>query len=445
MNQSPVVYQVSELSNEMRRLMETSYPEIWIEGELSSLSTPASGHLYFSLKDANAQLRCAMFKGRASINRYRPKVGDLIRVRAKISVYTARGDLQCIVQHIEEAGEGLLQRRFEELKQNLNQQGLFDLEHKKALPTFAKHIGLITSPSGAAVKDILSTLKRRCPSIPITIYPCTVQGDTAAPSIIESISSAVQHGKCDVIIISRGGGSLEDLWCFNDEKLAYAVYNCPIPVVSGVGHEIDITIADLVADVRAPTPTAAAEIVSPDAQQLINSLQNLQFRLPRSMERLLQRFSQNVDMTSRQLVHPRQQLESKRQRLENIAKSMCRNLQLQLKWQNNQFASTLARFTPPKRLITSKQSQIQSITTRLKLSQSNVLQKKIQNYTSLADQLNLVSPLATLDRGFSITRDQSNKIIKKAEQTQIDDHVNVQLSNGMIECKVTKIKSDENH
>lgn len=441
MNQSPMVYQVSELSNEMRRLMETSYPEIWIEGELSSLSTPASGHLYFSLKDTNSQLRCAMFKGRASINRYRPRAGDLVRVRAKISVYTARGDLQCIVQHIEEAGEGLLQRRFEELKQRLNQQGLFNLEHKKTLPTFAKHIGLVTSPSGAAVKDILTTLKRRCPNIPVTVYPCVVQGETAAESIITAIGDAVQHGKADVIILSRGGGSLEDLWCFNDEQLAHAIYKCPILIVSGVGHEVDITIADLAADVRAPTPTAAAEIVSPDTKQLIAGIQSLHFRLPRSMERLLQRLSQNVDMTSRQLVHPRQQLKSKRQNLENTSQMLHRRMQLKLSWLNTQFSSTQTRFSSPNKLFQSKASQIATVAKRLQLAQNNQFNRKVHRYTAIADQLNMVSPLATLDRGFSITRNQSSNIVKKIQQTKVDDQLSIQLSNGEIECKVTNIKT----
>ena len=197
MTRNTNVYQVSQLSDEMRRLMEISYPEVWIEGELSSLSTPASGHLYFSLKDERSQLRCAMFKGRASINRYKPKAGDLVRVRAKISVYSARGDLQCIVQHIEEAGEGLLLRHFEELKATLNSQGLFDQIHKKPLPTFPRHIGIVTSPSGAAVKDIITTLKRRCPNIPVTVYPTVVQGDLAVNSIIKSIRDAIAHQQCD--------------------------------------------------------------------------------------------------------------------------------------------------------------------------------------------------------------------------------------------------------
>ena len=441
MNQSQAVYQVSDLSNEMRRLMETSYPEIWIEGELSSLSTPASGHLYFSLKDAQSQLRCAMFKGRASINRYRPKIGDLVRVRAKISVYTARGDLQCLVQHIEEAGEGLLQRRFEELKQSLNQQGLFNQSDKKPLPSFAKKIGLITSPSGAAVSDILSTLKRRCPSIPVTIYPAVVQGDTASQSIINALKDAVQHDQCDVLILSRGGGSLEDLWCFNDEQLAHAIYHCPIPIVSGVGHEIDVTIADLVSDLRAATPTAAAEIISPDIQQLSSNLKSLSFRLPRSMERVLQRLAQNVDNTGHQLVHPKQQLQIKRQTLDIKTQQLQKSIMQKLKWQHHQLEQSQLRLQAPTMMLSRKHSAISSLTQRLKRAQSHYFQGKTQGFTSLGDQLNLVSPLATLDRGFSIARNNDNTILRNANQVHKGESLNIQLNNGELTCKVSEVKS----
>ena len=440
MNHSPTIYQVSDLTNEMRRLMETSYPEIWIEGELSSLSTPASGHLYFSLKDNQSQLRCAMFKGRASINRYRPKAGDLVRVRAKISIYPARGDLQCIVQHIEEAGEGLLQRRFEELKNALNQQGLFDQTHKKSIPAHPKHIGIVTSPSGAAVKDILSTLKRRCPGIPVTIYPATVQGDTASKSIISAISNAVQHKQCDVMILSRGGGSMEDLWCFNEEQLAKTIFGCPIPVVSGVGHEVDITIADLVADLRAPTPTAAAELISPDTSHLLANLQSMHFRLPRSMERILQRSAQQVDISARQLVHPSQQLRQKRSDLENITKRLGHSIKRNSSWHQSKLKQCKQRFNTPRKLAIQKKNKVEALAQRLKLSQNNQFAQLSQKFDSLGEQLNLVSPLATLGRGFSIARDQSDAILRSKNQIKTDQSIEVQLSDGKLDCTVTSIK-----
>ena len=440
MSHSVTVYQVSELSNEMRRLMERSYPEIWIEGELSSLSAPASGHLYFSLKDNQSQLRCAMFKGRASINRYKPKAGDLVRVRAKISVYTARGDLQCIVQHIEEAGEGLLQRRFEELKTKLNAQGLFDQAHKKDIPRLPKHIGLITSASGAAVKDILTTLKRRCPGIPVTIYPTVVQGDTAAKNIIDAINNSVQHQKCDVLVLTRGGGSIEDLWCFNDEQLAQSIFNCPIPIVSGVGHEVDITIADLVADLRAPTPTAAAEMISPDTSHLLANLQSLHFRLPRSMQRLVEQKTQLIDMTTRQLVHPRQQLKQNQLKLETSSKRISQLMQQHLFQRQNQLKQSQQRFKTPITNSSLKKQKINNLGQRFKLANSNNHKQLIQQFSSLSEQLHLVSPLATINRGFSIARDQNDKILRSKDQVEKNQMIEVQLSDGKLDCTVNEIK-----
>jgi exodeoxyribonuclease VII large subunit len=442
MSRNNNVYQVSQLTDEMRRLMEVSYPEIWIEGELSSLSTPASGHLYFSLKDERSQLRCAMFKGRASINSYRPKAGDLVRVRAKISVYSARGDLQCIVQHIEEAGEGLLQRRFEELKALLNQQGLFAQEHKQALPTFPKHIGIVTSPSGAAVRDIVSTLKRRCPGIPITIYPAVVQGDTGAKSIIKAIRDAVTHQQCDVLLLSRGGGSLEDLWCFNNEDVAREIYACPIPIISGVGHEVDVTISDLVADLRAPTPTAAAELVSPNTEQLVNQLESIKFRLPRSFERLIQRRAQQIDFTGRQLVHPKQQLKRNGDKLEQIASRLQINIKSSVDKPTIVANNLIKRlsYQNPRKVVSAKMLSISTISQRLQratISKLSMVQKSTQN---LAGQLHLVSPLATLDRGFAIARDNQKEIVRSTHQLSANDKISIQLSDGQVDCDVREVR-----
>ncbi len=441
MSQSKSIYQVSDLLNEMRRLMEVSYPEIWIEGELSSLSTPASGHLYFSLKDEQSQLRCAMFRNRASINRYKPKTGDLVRVRAKISVYTARGDLQCIVQHIEESGEGLLQRRFEELKTKLNSQGLFDATHKRPLPSFAQRIGIVTSPSGAAITDVISTLKRRCPGIPVTIYPTVVQGDTAANSIIQAIKNACQHQQCDVLILTRGGGSLEDLWCYNDEGLANEIYNCPIPIVSGVGHEVDITIADLVADQRTPTPTAAAEILSPDSNQLLNQLNSLWFRLSNSSNRYIQHHAQNVDRSFRQLVHPQRQLALKRERLVAKNDTLMRTVRLNLKQRiakSGQFQHRLIAQSPNKKISRLQQTN-QTLINRLLLAQRQKLKSSEQHFIAFSQTLHAVSPLATLDRGFSITRNQDNVIIRDTAQLATQEPIEVQLKSGTLQCTVDAI------
>lgn len=441
MNRNTNVYQVSQLSEEMRRLMETSYPEIWIEGELSSLSAPVSGHLYFSLKDERSQLRCAMFKGRAGISRYRPKIGDLVRVRAKISVYTARGDLQCIVQHMEEAGEGVLQRRFEELKEKLNNEGLFQQSHKQPLPSFPKHIGIVSSPTGAAVRDIISALKRRCPGIPVTIYPAIVQGDSASNSIISAIRDAVQHQACDILLLSRGGGSLEDLWCFNHEDVAREIHRCPIPVVSGVGHEVDVTISDLVADLRAPTPTAAAELVSPDRDQLYSQVASLQFRLPRSLERLLQTKSQQVDMLAKQLVHPRHQLKINMNKVAQLSSRLNRTMTQDLQRRTQQSSNQAIRLKSlnPKKLVQRNKLMANALAQRMdRATSSHVLstRKKIEN---LGSQLHLVSPLATLDRGFAIAKDEQETILRSSNQSQAKDQIKVTLSEGTLKCEVLEV------
>ena len=443
MSQTKVIYQVSDLANEMRSLLERSYPEIWIEGELSSLSTPASGHLYFTLKDDDSQLRCAMFRSRANLSRYKPAAGDLVRIRAKISVYTARGDLQCIVQHIEDAGEGVLQRRFEELKDKLNKLGVFDQARKQAIPKFAKHIGIVTSPSGAAVRDIISTFKRRCPGLPVTIYPAVVQGESAPDSIRSALASAIQHERCDVIVLTRGGGSMEDLWCFNDEQLAHDIVNCPIPIVSGVGHEVDITICDLVADLRAPTPTAAAEILSPDTSQLLGQLQSMAFRLPRSMERLLQRLSQNVDVCAQRLEHPKQKLDGKRGDTFSLAKRLRQATLTQQKYKSDKqsFARQRLISQQPGKQIIQGQFETQRLGQQLqRASQSQLLQTR-QKFESMAEQLNLVNPLATLDRGFSVTRRADKSVLRKSKQVAQGDKIDVQLSEGELHCEVLEISS----
>ena len=437
-----MIYQVSDLANEMRQLMERSYPEVWVEGELSSLSKPASGHLYFTLKDDQSQLRCAMFRSRASLCRYKPQAGDLVKIRAKISVYTARGDLQCIAQHIEEAGEGVLQRRFEELKNKLKQSGLFDQSRKRAIPKFAKHIGIVTSPSGAAVKDILSTLKRRCPGLPVTIYPAVVQGESAAESIRSALDIAIKHQRCDVIVLTRGGGSIEDLWCFNDEQLAQEIARCPIPIVSGVGHEVDITICDLVADLRAPTPTAAAEILSPDITHLLGQVQSMAFRLPRSMERLVQRLSQNVDLNGQRLEHPKQKLDSKRADTLALTRRLRQTMDTQQEININKYNFTCKRLVSnkPDKQISASFRETHRLGRQLQLAAQSEVRQAQQKFESMAEQLNLVNPLATLERGFAIALDSNKTVLRNSAQVAPGDKVDVRLSDGELHCEIVKVR-----
>ena len=286
-NSSRDIYSVSRLNAEIRAVLEGSFPLLWVEGEISNLSTPRSGHSYFSLKDSHAQVRCALFRGKRLLLRFQPNDGDQVLIRARISLYEARGDFQLIVEHMESAGAGALQRAFDELKAKLDKEGLFDTSRKKALPAYPRRIGIITSATGAAVRDILQVLQRRFPALPVLIYPVPVQGQNASREISHALKLADQRQDCDLLILARGGGSLEDLAAFNDENLARTIAALETPIISAVGHEIDFTIADFVADRRAPTPSAAAELATIDQQVLLDSLQQQRKRLLRSIRQQL--------------------------------------------------------------------------------------------------------------------------------------------------------------
>ena len=289
------VYTVSRLNREAKVLLEGSFPPIWIEGEISNLSRPASGHVYFSLKDAQAQVRCAFFRQHRRLLGITLKDGLHILARARVSLYEGRGDYQIIIEYMEDAGEGALRRAFDALKQRLLQEGLFDVAHKKPLPRLPRRLGIITSPSGAVLHDILTTLRRRFPGIAVLVYPVPVQGEGAAEKIADAIRFAGKRGDCDALILARGGGSLEDLWAFNEEIVARAIYTCTIPIVSGVGHETDFTIADMVADARAPTPTAAAEMLSPDQQEWLAQFARFEARLLTGIQGQLRSHQQHLD------------------------------------------------------------------------------------------------------------------------------------------------------
>ena len=296
------IYSVSRLNREVRAVLEASFPLLWVEGEISNLARPSSGHIYFSLKDEQCQVRCAMFRMQRSRLRFSPDNGKRVLVRARVGLYEGRGEFQLIVEHMELFGEGALRQAFELLKQKLAAEGLFDSTNKKPLPALPTRIGVITSPSGAAIRDILSVLGRRFPSIPVVVYPAAVQGDAAPGELMSAIDAAVRRDECDVLIIGRGGGSLEDLWAFNDEQLARKIAGCPIPVVSAVGHEIDFTIADFVADLRAPTPSGAAEIVVPDRDDWLRAVNSLATRIARQAQRAIEDRAQALDWLNRRLL-----------------------------------------------------------------------------------------------------------------------------------------------
>ena len=303
-------------------MLEEVFPTIWVQGEISNLARPASGHIYFTLKDNTAQVRCAMFRNRQSGLRFKPESGMEVLARANISLYEGRGEYQLIVESLQPAGDGALQLAFEQLKKKLAEEGLFAEEHKQTLPAFPQTIGIITSPTGAALRDVLSVLRRRYPAGNIVIYPVPVQGEGAGNKIAAALQQADLRQECDVLILTRGGGSLEDLWAFNEEVVARAVFNCRIPIVAGVGHEIDFSIADFVADQRAPTPSVAAELVSPDSHRLLQQLQRYREQLQRIQENSLMQLQRHVDYLGRQIPHPQQRIEQLAQRAHAYLQSL---------------------------------------------------------------------------------------------------------------------------
>jgi len=370
---------------------------IWVEGEISNVSQPSSGHCYFTLKDENAQIRCAMFRSKNRRVNFKLENGTHVLIRASLSLYVVRGDYQLIVDYMEETGDGLLRRRFEELKKKLDEEGLFAAETKRAIPEFPKAIGIVTSASGAALRDILTVLNRRFANIPVVIYPTSVQGAKAANDIVAALKIANQRNECDVLIIARGGGSLEDLWPFNEEKVARAVYASSIPTVSGVGHEIDFTIVDFVADVRAPTPSAAAEICTADKQDLTIQLYQQRNVLMRLIKNILENYHHQLHQFQLALIHPAQQLQQAAQQLDYLEQ-------------------------------------------RLKSFMKHQLHNSSQELKYLVAKLNTVSPLATLERGYAIiTKHDSKNVVSNAKGLRVGDKVDAKLAKNSLICIIDEI------
>lgn len=442
---------VSELTHQVRHLLEVSFLQVWVEGEISGFSRPASGHWYFTLKDDRAQVRCAMFRSRNRTVTTPPAEGDQILVRAKVSLYEARGDFQLIAESIEPAGLGALQRAFEELKARLDREGLFSDAHKRPIPVPPKRLGLVTSGTGAAIHDILTVLNRRFPGLPVTLYPTPVQGREATAQIVRAIERANRDGRCDALIVGRGGGSLEDLWCFNEEAVARAIHNSRIPIISAVGHEVDITIADLVADQRAATPSAAAETVSPDRQKWLDMLTRLEERLLLAARQLLRQREERVRELGGRLRHPRQQLQEQAQRLDDLELRLQQRIQQLLAARGElleQFHSRLHAHRPDYRIGQYRQ-RVNDLGERLGLSINNRLRRERERYRGLASQLDLVSPLATLDRGYAIAEKPDGAIIRDPEDVNAGDPLSLRLARGRLRCTVdstekTSIAPEEN-
>lgn len=437
------VYRVSELNQDVRMLLETGFPQLWIEGEISNFACPTSGHWYFSLKDSKAQVRCAMFKNKNRSVGFTPKQGDQVLVKAKISLYEARGEFQLIIEGMEEAGFGALQRAFDALKNKLNKEGLFDRSVKQTLPDLPKQIGVITSPTGAAIRDILSVLKRRFPGVPVLVYPVAVQGDLAADQIVHAIEIANCAKHCDVLILARGGGSLEDLWCFNEEKVARAIFHADIPIVTGIGHEVDFTIADFVADVRAATPSAAAEQVVPDREEFYSRLQLLKQQLVKAVTTILATKQDELRWANSRIRHPSQQLREISQRLDELELRLVQATKHSLNYKQlafNQLLKHLKQFNPTLNIKKYRQA-LKFLNYQLRNSVSSVITAKSNQLTVSARTLHAVSPLATLDRGYAIVSHRNNNcIVRNAHDVKPNEEIKVKLSHGELSCVVKKIR-----
>ena len=447
------IYSVSSLNRSVANLLEQEFAWIWVEGEISNLAQPASGHIYFSLKDNSAQVSCAMFKGRKRTLKFQPENGNQVLVRAKVSLYQPRGNYQLIIDRMEEAGDGALRRQFEELKNKLASEGLFDESNKLEVPELPECISIITSKTGAAIHDVLSVIARRFPSIPVKLFPVPVQGVEAAPAIcnaIKLIGDQVTAGQlnCDVILLVRGGGSLEDLWSFNEESVARAIYDCPIPIVSGVGHEVDVTIADYVADIRAATPTAAAETVTPDQSSWAQSYDWYQQRLQQLIKDKIERHQEQVKWLRRRLhtQHPENQIQRSRQQTTELIKRLIRSGHSILDYRQNKLTTANAKLHAknPILLLKQKQQSAHYLTSRLQQASLNLLTQKKSQLSNVARTLNAISPLQTLERGYSITLNKKGKAITSIEQIKSGDTIKTRLHDGHIISQVEScVESDQ--
>jgi len=435
---------VSELSRETSLLLGSHFRFVWVAGEISNLSIPSSGHIYFSLKDDKAQVRCAMFRNQQRRMSVKPENGKQVVVRAQVGLYEPRGDFQLIVENIEEAGDGALQKAFESLKNKLLAEGLFDSVYKQILPLLPKAIGIITSPTGAALRDILAVIKRRFPAIPVIIYPVAVQGANAKHEIIKALDTANQLKQCDVLILARGGGSLEDLWAFNEEMVARAIFASKIPVISGVGHETDVTIADFVADYRAATPTAAAEHVTPDQQQWRSRFFQLETRVQQLLQWKINQVQQSLDWISKRLQqqHPGQKLARKRQRIDELAARLEYAIDTKLDHRSKLIEAKTARlwqFNPISAIGALKQRH-HYLNRRLLI----VIQHKLEQFNlrlmNSSQTLHVVSPLATLSRGYALAFVKTTgEIIRSSAQLAVGDITETRLGKGRFTSEVITI------
>jgi exodeoxyribonuclease VII large subunit len=415
---------------------------LWVEGELSNLARPSSGHWYFTLKDKNAQIRCAMFRNRNRGVSFQPEGGQQILVRGRISLYENRGDYQLIAEHIEPAGLGALQRQYELLKAKLAGEGLFDEQYKLPVPQFPEHLAVITSPTGAAIRDVLHVVKQRFPALPITIYPTPVQGPEAATGIIKALALANTRADCDLIILTRGGGSLEDLWPFNEELVARAIADSSIPVISAVGHETDSTISDYVADARAATPSAAAALASPNGSELSELFSAYVNRFYQLSTTTLAALVEALGHLRKRLRHPGETLNKQGQHLDHLEIRLINGVQLQLQSHQLRLENLLTRFMgqAPQAKLAQLSDRVLFNQERLYTAIKHVLAAKNDEFSAMTGLLQAVSPLNTLDRGYAIVQDQREKLITHTADTKQSDQITVTITDGVLDCEVLRIR-----
>jgi len=437
------VFTISQLNAQARMLLERGLGTVWLEGEISNLARPASGHWYFSLKDEAAQVRCAMFRSRSMLVRFPVKDGAKVLARGRVSLYEARREFQVVVDHLEEAGEGALRRRFDELKKKLLAEGLFESSAKQPLPTLPRRIGVITSPTGAALRDILHILQRRFPAIPVLVYPVAVQGEAAPREIVQALQLADARRDCDVLILARGGGSLEDLMAFNEEAVARAIFACRIPVISGVGHETDVTIADFVADERAPTPSGAAERCVPDSAEYLRALRALERNLGQSMRRKLAALGLAVRQWERSLnqLSPRARLQQHAQRLDELEQRLQRAVRGRLERARTRLhnAEALLGRSSPARRLEPLQQRLAVARRRLPVAIQRRLQTARDRVERSMRTLHAVSPLATLERGYAIVTDHDARVVTDASRLAPGAQIEARVARGSVHATVTSV------
>jgi len=440
------VYRPAELNREVRLHLEAGFPRLWLSGEISNLARPPSGHLYFTLKDERAQIRCALFRGNAAGIGFRPDNGMQVLLRGRLGLYEPRGDYQLIADGLLEAGAGALAQAFEALKKKLEGEGLFDEAHKQALPRWPERVSILTSPSGAAVRDILQTLARRWPRAKVRIYPSQVQGESAPAELIRSLEAADRHDFGQVIVLARGGGSLEDLWAFNDEGLARAIHDCKTPVISGVGHETDFTIADFVADLRAPTPTAAAVAATPDGPELLVQLGRQESRIKRALDQVLVQRVQRLDHADGRLrqQHPERRLAELSRRRDELTRRSEVAVQRQLDARQRQLQGLESRLAArhPHRQLEHLERQVTTLRARLDRAAGQVVEGRRQQLSALARALNNISPLAVLERGYAVVRDGEGRAMTQKRQFVKGKQINILMDQFEVDAEVVNAPRD---